>query len=328
MKKRLLFVIAEAGSAGFCLPLWQHWQEQRAPLDWSILATETARRFVSDEIEASRFLDQNWGDLPKLEDFDVVVSSATGNSFERAIAAACAKAHTKLVQFLDVDYDTEKRLKSSNMESTAPHALAVIHGIVKPKARAFGLPEEAIHVTGHPAWEKTLLKSPEKGPVNVIAFAAQPLSEITALADLGYDEHKAWALLCKAQQENPALIKELIYCPHPAQTLIPEVFQNGSRLKMADENILGSAGTLVSMFSAIMIDAFLAGHRVISLQPNLRREDRCLLSQLNLIPLIIDDKPKTLLSTLEKPSSLSSEAEEFKSSYKASRQRFEDLLLS
>lgn len=282
MDGKRLFVIKEAGSAAFCIPLWQKWLKNPPNFEWQILADSQAQMMISAQLGVDAPLSGKWGEIPALDDVELVMASATGDSFE----AAFMQEQVEFIQFLDAPYDLEKRIAPSLKN------ILIIHDIVREEAQHL---VERVDVIGHPGWEQVTKRSYNIGSPDIFVFVAQPISQIPTLADLGYDESIVWELLCRTQKCYPEQIKELIYCSHPSQSTWPVNFGSHQRMIESDESPLEVAGTMVGMFTALMIDSYLVGQRVISLQPDLAQQDRCLLSRLDLIPCITSDEPADIV---------------------------------
>lgn len=86
---------------------------------------------------------------------------------------------------------------------------------------------------------------------------------------LGYDEDDAWRLVA-AEHRRRGIATPILFAPHPtnADKAIPE----GAIAVRYNLSLLDRAATVFGMFSAPLIDAYLRGRRVISVQPNLQRD--------------------------------------------------------
>lgn len=296
MGQKILFVVRQAGSAAFCLPLWERWLSACPDVDWHIIADPQALNVMRNE---NLPIIQEWNQLPKTQ-YDVVISSATNDLFECKITSWARENSVRHIQFLDAPYNIQERLKRSNPNGILPEHLFVLNETVKCAAISCGLTSDAISIIGHPVWERVSKQEYPQRQDNVFVFASQPISIIPELDDLGYNEHSVWNSLCALQKQNPDKIKELVYCPHPSQKIIPDHFEIGTRLMRADENPIEIGGSMIGMFTALMVDAFLSGQRVVSYQPNLRQQDRCLLTNQGYIPLVLSHDPQDLLRAFDK----------------------------
>lgn len=276
-----LFVINEAGSASFCTPLWRMWLNTPPPFEWNIIASPSALGVIRKNFGGGAPLIAEWGIIPDLRDVELIISSATGAAFEGVMS----EQKIPFVQFLDTIYGVEKRL-TPNLDT-----LLVIHESVVDKAQDLA---KYIRIIGHPVWEETSNHPVLKGNDSIFTFASQPISQISALGALGYNEHIVWDMLCQAQKAAPERIKELVYLPHPSQENIPAMGAH-QRVVGNDENPLSVGGTMFGMYTALMVDAYLSGQNVISVQPNLAGADHCILSVLGLIPLVTSDEPVDVL---------------------------------
>src|SRR3546814_10949105 len=69
----------------------------------------------------------------------------------------------------------------------------------------------------------------------------------------------------------------MLYAPHPEQH--PSDHVTGAAVTRYDRSLLDDIETLVGMFSAPLVDAYLAGRRVVSLQPGAHAVDLCTLNR-------------------------------------------------
>ena len=257
-----------------------------------------------------------WGVLPNLSDIETVIVSATNDAFEYKIALLCKENSVRFIQFIDAPYNIHKRSVMS------PDILCVVH---EENVKEASVSIERIHVTGHPRWEEALSRPITQANPETVIFTSQHISQTSELSDLGYNEQDVWRLLCEAQKLAPDIIKNLIYCPHPEQTDIPAKFCENQRLIDVHENPLEIGGTMISMFSTIMVDGFLYGQKVISVQPGLQKINRCYISKQGFIPLITSFEPRDIIDALISYKGLS--ANSFKASLSGSLTRFENVCL-
>jgi hypothetical protein len=97
-----------------------------------------------------------------------------------------------------------------------------------------------------------------------------------------------------AEHRRRNMTTTILFAPHPTDAARP--IPEGAIAVRYQTSLLDRAGTVFGMFSAPLIDAYLRGRRVISVQPNLRR-DMNPLSRRRLIPLATN--PDTLRSALD-----------------------------
>lgn len=83
---------------------------------------------------------------------------------------------------------------------------------------------------------------------------------------LGYTEATSWALAKQVQKKRPDLISDLAYAPHPEEAGPPDA---ETPCRRYDFGVLESDyGQVLGMFSTPLIEAFLAGRRAVSVQPD------------------------------------------------------------
>jgi hypothetical protein len=76
----------------------------------------------------------------------------------------------------------------------------------------------------------------------------------------------------------PDLIKTLIYAPHPAQKFLPDL-ETDERFLESKESPFEAAKIMAGMFSTLMIEAYLKGQNVVSVQCGLKTENKDILSR-------------------------------------------------
>ena len=87
----------------------------------------------------------------------------------------------------------------------------------------------------------------------------------------------AWGLLVDSWREMPSKFDRLIYCPHPQQTRIPELY--GAELASYDVGMLLEFNQVFGVFSAPLMHAAIVGCISISLQPVKHNNDVCAFSR-------------------------------------------------
>jgi hypothetical protein len=299
----IVFVIGQAGSAAYCVPLWRKWLHENPGFAWHVLANDEALNIIQREgLKDCSVTPLQQSITPQLEKLKpaCIICSASDKAYEREASSYAAQQNIPHLQVLDAWYNYASRIRESNPPGRLPDHILLIDEWARQEAIETGLPSERLYITGHPMWETKLNAPQNKEPKNILVFAAQPISEIPSLASIGYDERSVWAYLLDFQAKYSHLAKELIYCPHPSQKNPPASFPKSARLLNRDENALYAGGTMIGMFSALMIEGVLVGQTVISLQPGLKSKNLCALSRQNYIPLITD-APQTLRQTLENP---------------------------
>jgi hypothetical protein len=130
-------------------------------------------------------------------------------------------------------------------------------------------------------------------------FVSQPIDRFYGNR-LGYTETNAWSQLLDISNRRPDLVRRLIYARHPnddkttpAESALVSVVQSGRAA-------LSAAGTVVGMFSSLLIEALLGGRHVVSFQPGAVGEDMNALGRTDpLIPRATD--ADGLLSALSGP---------------------------
>lgn len=184
-----------------------------------------------------------------------VIASATGSDMEQRVVETCRATSTPVTQVVDTWGGYGMRFGRA-----VPDWVAVIDEVAEEECRAQGGPNCAYLVAGQPAWE-CVERLPPANPASV-AFIGQPIAELYGHS-LGYDEKGTAGQIAALAGRRPDLIANLIYLLHPSEVSAP------SELTVTEDasTVLGRCGTIVGMFSSMLIDAALAGRRVIVFQP-------------------------------------------------------------
>lgn len=290
-RKKILFIAAQAGQASYLNPLWEKWLEKTPEnIDFKIWASPDAQKVMDSRIADLSFV---WNQNDALKEYkpDLIFSSACGETQEIEASNYARRQTCKHIQLIDTFYGYKNRIEASNPDEYRPDEIWLIHDIALNESIAEGLEPHRLKVMGHPYFEK-LVKNSIKAipPQGSVVFVGQPISQIEGLKqELGYDENDIWECMRDFKNKNPDVIKTMIYAPHPAQKARPEL-QNGERFLMSSENPFEAAQKMVGMYSTLMIEAYLRGQRVISLQCGLKSENKDILSREGLIPLILEEK--------------------------------------
>jgi hypothetical protein len=211
---------------------------------------------------------------------DLVVTSTTYKEMERAALTYAQDHGIASCQLVDSHYNYSGRLQETNGAAILPDRVLLLDPIAVLEAVAEGLPEDRLSAVGNPAWEEMTLAPPERE--SCALFASQPIA-----ADmnnrLGYTECSALELALTAADHRPDLIERILLAPHPRED--GTAAHTHPCLRRIDSAKLGlrQAGTVLGMFSSVLIEAVLAGRRVISLQPRAQGMDMCMLSRHGMI---------------------------------------------
>ncbi len=332
MNKKILFVVAQAGQAAYFLPLWRRWH-QDGNVNWRVLAHQHAQNVIEKkDSEIQKYYIGSWGDdfqsTLSAQDYtpDVIVSSVCGRAQEIDASIYAQTEKIKHIQVIDSWYQYAERIRRSNQDGMMPDVITVIDEWARDIAIDQKLPADRVVCAGHPAWEKSVQCGLTKGKKNHVLFASQPLSEIPEMRHLGYNEHDVWNHLLAFRSEYPELIEELVYHPHPSQIHRPKFSLDYARLSMPGEKPIQTCGTMVSMFSAIMVEGYLAGQNVIGLQPDLKTDNICPLQKRKCIEHITSYDFDALASALQKPK-LNEHRNKLNSFLAGSTDRLEQIIL-
>jgi hypothetical protein len=221
---------------------------------------------VSDQFDAS------------VIDTGVVVTSTSYKPAERVALEWATQRGIPTVQLIDSWYDYRRRIELTNQPGAMPDEIWVFDDVAKADAVAEGLPGERICAVGHPAWE-AVPPLPAASSAEILLID-QPVSSDIGQR-LGYTETEFFDLVRSGLGNNPPPTLAM----HPRR---PESDRSASgfRIVRNTREAAKSCDTVIGMFSSFLIEAFLAGRRVVSVQPNAKGEDFCILSRLGLVPRV------------------------------------------
>ena len=287
--RRILFVAEEAGAAAYLLPVLQCWSEYTEHVvDWKVVFGKGAKRYwkrckhlaaaefserISTSVREYRSILDAWV-------FDGLICSASPSRFECTALARAEELRVPSAVFIDTWFNYGRRWKGLQPK---PNWVLVVDDSAASEAVVDGIPHGLVKVIGQPAWERTvpLPKANEKE----VLFVSQPVKRYYG-SDLGYCEDTAWAMVLDTWKRCPDSIENVTYSVHPDMPTPTAAQLGNARFTCDTSQALHSAGTVLGLFSSVMVDAVLAGRTVISLQPGLPSHDMCALSRQGSIPRV------------------------------------------
>jgi len=187
-----------------------------------------------------------------------------------------------VAQFVDTWLNYRRRFRNL-ADVGLPDRILVVDEAARAEAAAEGLPADRLRIVGHPAWEESPALPP--APRARVLFLGAPVARDFGRS-LGYDEWDAWDVVRAAAERQPDLVARLWYGRHPEQTEVPAERLGPALLHEDSMALLKETGTVIGMFSSPMVDAYLGGRRVISVQPGGSGPDPCPLSRHGRVPRV------------------------------------------
>ena len=275
--KFLSCLLTDTASARFMLPVIKHWLSEEYPILKRLYLSEEASVILTtlNQTPEVHIIDryQPHPVTTKSKDIgSVVISSAGGWPIEHATKLAAIKSKTIVIQLIETWYGYRKRL-TANDAWNLPNILMLVDQIAAREAISEGIPKEIQRIVGNPAWEQI---KPGTCDIKNTLFIGAPVQKGYG-SILGYDEVSAWSLVLKTANSFPHLFGELFYAPHPEQSL-PRNLGKAKLTKYRPDKI-ELFDNYIGMFSAPLVEAFLAERRTISIQPNHTSLDMCPLSR-------------------------------------------------
>jgi len=301
--KSIVFVVGQYGSAAYLAPLFERWLTNgNSPCEWKVSAAGGAIKKLDDmgldEERQLTWTEDSAIEFPKGSDQwspDLFVISASYHPMEEAYVKYACEHSVPIIRFIDTWYDYGPRLKPvEGVHCAYDHVLVIDYAAVE-EAISEGIAAEVLHAVGHPAWENVLML-PKEDQRNVM-FVSQPIHYFYG-DSLGYTEETAWNSFFETAKRHPELVRKIIFAPHPNDAM-PMPQEDEMVTVMHGQKAMGDVGVVVGMFSSLLVDALLAGRKVISYQPGAVSHSKCHLGREQLIPHAHTEKE--LITALKEP---------------------------
>lgn len=243
----------------------------------------------------------------------VITGTSFGPSPERAFIRAARMMGIK--SFTLLDSWTNYRLRflepgeSDLSTEILPDVIGIMNEFAKTEMEAAGFPSQMLHVVGQPAMdaflararsgkraERNALRTRWNVPMDepILSFFSQPIEAlygpVGSQTFRGYTEWDALDTVAETIVELPGRPTFLVK-PHPKESLVhyADRIRTGASWTLADddeESLLLGSDVIIGMTSLALVKAFVLARPVISVQPNLRGEDQCLLARAGYIKTV------------------------------------------
>jgi hypothetical protein len=205
--------------------------------------------------------------------------AAAGWPAELRLLRAARARRLRTAQYVETWYGYRRRL-APTLEWPEPDLLLLPDEAAVAEARAEGVSSRHVRVVGNPVWEDIRPDAPvEDRWLFVDAPVRRDYESI-----LGYDEADAWRLVAAAHRSR-AVAAPILFAPHPSDPGKP--VPPGAEPAHFSPGLLARVATVFGMFSAPLVDAYLRGRRVVSVQPG-AKVDLFPLSRRGLVPRVRD----------------------------------------
>jgi hypothetical protein len=213
----------------------------------------------------------------------VIVTSASYAARESDAIRGARAQGIPSAQLVDSWYDYRRRVELTDGADVWPDEIWLLDDDARREAVGEGLPDERLRVVGNPTWENVAVLP--AAPASNILLVDQPI-EADMGRRLGFDENDFFQMIGDWFRGQESGGVKLCLAPHPRR-LGPLPNWGGQVEVVRDaRQALRLCGTVIGMFSSLLIDAFLAGRRVVSVQPGAGSMDYCVLSRLGLVPKV------------------------------------------
>jgi hypothetical protein len=194
-----------------------------------------------------------------LGDARCVLMAAAGWPAELALLGAARARGLRTAQYVETWYGYRRRVAPAP-GWPRPDMLLLPDEVAVAEARAEGVSPVHARVVGNPVWEGIL---PDVPAGDRWLFIDAPVRRDYG-SSLGYDEAQAWQLVV-AEHRARAIPAPILFAPHPSEPGKP--VPPGAEPARFSPALLADAATVFGMFSAPLVDAYLRGRRVVSVQP-------------------------------------------------------------
>ena len=277
---KILFLLVELAAQQYWRSVITFWSKAHPTVDPRIRLVDFKFDVFSDDWnklveptpvgEETADVDLTFGDGWKP---DLVIVSCGGYEIEARYINAAKAAGIPSVACIDTWYGYRRRF-TFREQAAYPDRILVIDDKMIEEAVTEGLPADIMELAGQPSWEAIKIQSPIT--TRDVLFLDAPVQRDYG-NDLGYSEKDCWVTMMTAQAREPDLFGTIFVSPHPDG----QSWHNKDEATMVPYNpsILERMGTVIGMFSAPLVHAYLAKRRVISLQPGAATTDMCPLSR-------------------------------------------------
>lgn len=281
---RPLIIINEIGSLNYVLPFIGHLNNRQ--ISCSVIAGELVKQYIAETA----------GPRPKINlqsciinadgaladgNFDICLTSATGTRTEFEAMEACRKRNVPCVSYIDTWVNYQWRFLDTDCPRY-PDFILVPDKAAEEEAVAEGLPREKLVVIGQPAFEGIGVSA--RGE-NAAVFLDQPDPRDTRIS-YGYSMKDAWQLVCEHHKNYPNAFSKLIFCPHPERRS-PDIELPDSVEVREFKKLMPSEFSIVfGVSSTAMVESFLMGKSVVSVQPGHEGDNIDPLSRQGKIPRV------------------------------------------
>jgi len=243
-------------------------------------------------VDASVFHDQGYWHHRKCA---LVYATSVSDYAAFQAAALAQSANCPIVHVLDNWSNYGVRLRGPKNMEVIPDRYLVMDDVAYLGALEDGVPERILRILGHPGLEKLseenlAFRRLGKTDLYQLLFVSEPVLKDQGAVDSssyrGYDEVEVSTLFAKKLAECGDFPKKSVVwvLPHPRENRF-DVERRWDRLAndfnlnfevLSPDRVraaLHSADAVFGMTSILLYEAWLLGHPVVSIQPNLKRKD-------------------------------------------------------
>ncbi len=285
--KSIIFILCQHGAFKYFQPLFDLWRSEEKPFRWQVLLdTDIIKLSEDDRVKYNVLSSEN----KFFQSPNLIISSTSGSQLEKFYYNFAKIKKIKIIQLIDSSYNYKKRIFDTNGKNNYPNILLLIDRYsLKAAIRKDNIEIGICNCFGNPAWEN--IKMLKKKELHDILFISQPI-KTDFDSRLGFNENDVIEELVELKKLKNVRSLNIVFHPREKKKKL-RYFDN----VFSDTEGIDRCGTIVGMFSSLMIDAYYSGRNIISFQPNLK-QNMDFLSQRKLIKVVstIDDLKSNLFS--------------------------------
>lgn len=314
MKKpiKALFVSHNPGGFNAILPVYLELKKNR---DFKVLCIFEKEAKSVNRVKSIEFTDSHKINLENLrrhlkkEEFDVLVAGTSqGNTIDKKAIMMARKLKIPSIAIVDFWSNYKMRFSDPNSENLRylPNFIFVMDDYCKREMAREGFNPQSIFVTGNPYFDdlKERMGNLKKINGKYILFFCQPFTEIEEIS-WGFDEIEVFEDLVETF-EKLNINKKIVIKMHPRSKHLKkfDTIMKDSKLdiiidnKTSSEKLIKNSFLVTGMNSIALMEAALAGKKVLSYQPNLNKKDPLISNKMGLTKAVY--KKKQLLKIIKK----------------------------
>ena len=293
---KLYFVVNEIGFYNYIRPYLKTLDELK--IEYSTSVSEKVRRHIERAKSDNHWIVSTFnsgGDKTLIDDLtaSVCILSASAANQEKLVIEKCRSLCIPTFSVIDMWVNYKWRFVFDN-HMVLPENILLPDDIALEEAVNDGLPIEKLRVVGHPVFEEI---SPAVEGARSAIFLDQPAPRDCSSKD-AFQMDTSWQFVLSFFETMPCPFDELIFCPHPEKHLSNVGVPNHVRVVQFWDLNHSDYQYVFGVSSTAMVESYLRGKVVFSVQP--------ISTKVNSDPLSRHGKIKKITSKEEMSAALAS----------------------